>query len=321
LTGPKIVKRALGEDVSSRDLGGTQVHERNGLCDLVATTDQEAASLVRELLGYLPQNDLQRAPSRTPEPPAPGDPARVLPARSRSYYDVRDVIARVVDGGRLLEMSSRWARNMVVGFACLEGHPIGVIANQARHFGGVIDVEASQKGAKFVRTVNAYGLPLAVFVDTPGFMPGTGQEGSGVIRHGAELVRAFAAATSPRATVIMRKAFGGAFITMNSKDLGADAAFSWPGAEIGIMSPSSAIEIIHHRQLKADSSERLASALTRRYAEEHLTPAAALRNRAIDAVIEPAETRSRLAAALIRQERDHDDLLDADRVDHSVTRV
>jgi len=321
LTGPKIVKRALGEDVSSRDLGGTQVHERNGLCDLVAATDQEAASLVRELLGYLPQNDLQRAPSRTPEPPAPGDPARVLPARSRSYYDVRDVIARVVDGGRLLEMSSRWARNMVVGFARLEGHPIGVIANQARHFGGVIDVEASQKGAKFVRTVNAYGLPLAVFVDTPGFMPGTRQEGSGVIRHGAELVRAFAAATSPRATVILRKAFGGAFIAMNSKDLGADAAFSWPGAEIGIMSPSSAIEIIHHRQLKADSSERLASALTRRYAEEHLTPAAARRHRAIDAVIEPAETRSRLAAALIRRERDHHDLLDADRVDHPVTRV
>jgi acetyl-CoA carboxylase carboxyltransferase component len=322
LTGPKIVRRALGEDVSSHDLGGSHVHERNGLCDLVAATDQEAATLVRELLGYLPQNDLQRAPSRAPEPPAPGDPGSVLPAGSRSYYDVRDVIARVVDGGRFREIFSRWARNIVVGFARLEGHPVAVIANQARHLGGVIDVEASQKGAKFVRTVDTYGLPLAVFVDTPGFMPGTRQEGSGVIRHGAELVRAFAAATSPRATVILRKAFGGAFITMNSKDLGADAAFSWPGAEIGIMSPSSAIEIIHRRQLlEADSSELVADALTRRYAEEQLTPDAALRPGAIDAVIEPAETRSRLVAALVQQERADHDLVDSERVDHSVTRA
>jgi acetyl-CoA carboxylase carboxyltransferase component len=210
---------------------------------------------------------------------------------------------------------------MVVGFARLEGHPVAVIANQARHLGGVIDVEASQKGAKFVRTADGLRLPLAVFVDTPGFMPGTRQEGAGVIRHGAELVRAFAAATSPRATVILRKAFGGAFITMNSKDLGADAAFSWPDAEIGIMSPSSAIEIIHRRQLEVDSSEGVADALTRQYAKKHLTPDAALRSGAIDAVIEPAETRSRLTTALIRHERGKHDLVDFNRVEHSVTRA
>jgi acetyl-CoA carboxylase carboxyltransferase component len=301
LTGPKIVKHALGEEVSASELGGVGVHERNGVCDFVTSSDVEAVMLVRDLLGYLPQNAHERSRITASEPPlGDGDPAAPLPDRSRSFYDVREVIRRLVDGGRLLEVAPRWARNLVVGFARLEGHPIAVVANQARHLGGIIDVAGSQKGAKFVRTCDAFGLPLLVLVDTPGFMPGTRQEQAGVIRHGAELVRAFAAARVPRATVVLRKAFGGAFITMNSKDLGATLALSWPNAEIGIMSAHAAVEIIHGRELADSSSPRgRAEHLARRYAEEHLSAEAALRRGAIDALIEPRETRERVAAALL----------------------
>jgi acetyl-CoA carboxylase carboxyltransferase component len=301
LTGPKIVRHALGEQVSTDELGGVGVHGRNGVCDFVARDDLAAAELVRELLGYLPQNARERPPTHAPVPPPKGaDPAAAVPARSRSYYDVRDVIRGLVDRGHFLEVAPRWARNMVVAFARLHGHPVAVVANQAKHLGGVIDSESSQKGAKFVRTCDAFGVPLMVLVDTPGFMPGTRQEGSGVIRHGASLVRAFAAATSPRATVILRKAFGGAFITMNSKDLGADASFSWPDAEIGIMSGGAAVEIIHQRELRAAGpDEDPAPRLARRYAEEHLSAHAALERGAIDAVIEPHETRDRMAEFLL----------------------
>jgi acetyl-CoA carboxylase carboxyltransferase component len=301
LTGPKIVKHALGEEVSASDLGGVGVHERNGVCDFVADGDVEAIMLVRELLGYLPRNAHERPRIADSEPPhGDGDPTAPLPDRSRSFYDVREVIRRLVDGGRLLEVAPRWARNLVVGFARLEGHPVAVVANQARHLGGIIDVAGSQKGAKFVRTCDAFGLPLLVLVDTPGFMPGTRQEQAGVIRHGAELVRAFAAARVPRATVILRKAFGGAFITMNSKDLGATVAFSWPNAEIGIMSADAAVEIIHGRELAGSSSRHTrAEYLARRYAEEHLSAQAAVRRGAIDALIDPRDTRERVAAALL----------------------
>jgi acetyl-CoA carboxylase carboxyltransferase component len=303
LTGPRIVKKALGEDVTTAALGGTRVHARNGVCDFVAGDDRSAMQLLRELLGYLPQNGSELPPSITPEPPTGEDPTGVLPARSRNYYDVRDLIGRLVDGGRFREVCERWARNMVVGFARLEGHTVAIIANQARHRGGVIDVAASQKGRKFVRTCDAFGIPMLVLVDTPGFMPGSREEAAGVISHGAELVRAFAAASSPRVTVIVRKAFGGAFITMNSKDLGADAAFCWPQAEIGIMSPEAAVEIIHGRRLRrirgADVRERLA----RRYAEDSLTAQAAVACGAVDAVIQPAQTREHVVRALLHSSR------------------
>jgi len=300
LTGPKIVKHALGEDVSAAELGGPQVHERNGVCDFVARDDHDAITLVRELLGYLPQNANERPPAVAPAEPTEPDPAAALPPTSRSYYDVREVIARLVDGGRFLEAAPRWARNMVTGFARIQGHSVAVIANQARHLGGIIDTDGAQKGARFVRTCDAFGVPLLVLVDTPGFMPGTRQEGAGVIRHGAELVRAFAAARSRRATVILRKAYGGAFITMNSKDLGAHASFSWPEAEIGVMGARGAVEIIHRRQLvgAGTNHDDHAHAFAQRYAIDHLSPEAALRDGAIDEVIEPVHTRERVARAL-----------------------
>jgi acetyl-CoA carboxylase carboxyltransferase component len=298
LTGPRIVELALGEAVTASALGGAGVHARNGVCDFVAGDDESAIALLRELLGYLPQNASAALPVAFAEPPTGEDPAAVLPSRSRSYYDVRDVIRRLVDGGRFREVSELWARNMVVGFARLEGHAIAVIANQARYRGGIIDVEASRKGAKFVRTCADFGIPMLVLVDTPGFMPGSRQEAAGVISHGAELVRAFASARSPRVTVILRKAFGGAFITMNSKDLGADASFCWPQAEVGIMSSLAAVEIIHRRRLLAAGAAALRDRLVRGYTEQSLAPEAAVRSGAVDAVIEPTETRERVACSL-----------------------
>jgi adenylyl-sulfate kinase len=304
LTGPRIVKQALGEDVTSSALGGVKVQQRNGVCDFVVDDDHGAVGLIRELLGYLPQNAADRPPRSPSEPAVEDDPGRLLPARSRAFYDVRAVIRALVDGGRFLEVSRRWARNMVVGLARIEGRPIGVVANQSRHLGGVIDVDASQKGAKFVRTCQGLGIPLLVLVDTPGFMPGTRQEAAGVIRHGADLLRAFAATTSARVTVILRKAYGGAFITMNSKDLGADASFAWPCSEIGIMGSRAAVEILHRRQLLDTTyRERAASRLAQRYANACLSAEAALRLGVIDAVVEPADTRERVAEALLASRR------------------
>jgi acetyl-CoA carboxylase carboxyltransferase component len=300
LTGPRVVKHALGEEVSASELGGPHVHLRNGVCDFVVADDHEAAELITELLGYLPQNGSQRPPRRASRPPDSSDPGAWLPSSPRGYYDMRSMIGSLVDGGTFLEVGHRWARNMVVGFARLEGHVVGVVANQPRHMGGIIDIEGSQKGAKFIRTCDSFGIPLLVLVDTPGFMPGTRQERGGVIRHGASLVRAFAAATVPRVSVIVRKAYGGAFIAMNSKDLGADASFCWPDAEVGVMSAGAAVTIIHRREIAAagepaSEAERLA----RRYSEANLSAGAAVARGAVDAVIEPRDTRACVADVLL----------------------
>jgi acetyl-CoA carboxylase carboxyltransferase component len=293
LTGPSVVRDALGEQVSAEQLGGTRVHQRNGVCQFVADSDIDAAHLVRELLGYLvvPSARARRAPDR--------DPSFCVPAEARRVYDVREVIRSLTDGGELLEVAAGWARNLVTGFARIDGRTIGVIANQPRYLGGVLDADSSQKGARFVHKCDQFGIPLLVLVDTPGYMPGTKQENAGVIRFGATLVHAFAEATVPRVTVIVRKAFGGAFITMNSKDLGADYVFAWPQAEIGVMGAKPAVGIIHRRELAAASDpgatrERLAAD----YAEGHLRPEVAAREGHIDKLIKPAQTRERVAGAL-----------------------
>jgi acetyl-CoA carboxylase carboxyltransferase component len=298
LTGPGVVREALGEDVTAAGLGGTRVHERNGVCQFVAPTDVDAACLARELLGYLPSHR-DVPPPRAPARPATGDdPAASVPSEARRVYDVRDVIRALVDGGELLEVSAGWARNLLTAMARLDGRTVGVIANQPRYLGGVLDAASSQKGARFVSKCNAFGIPLLVLVDTPGFMPGTRQESEGVIRFGATLVHAFAEATVPRVTVILRKAFGGAFITMNSKDLGADFVFAWPQAEIGVMGASPAVGIIHRRELAAaDDPVAARDQLARNYAQAQLRPEVAASTGYVDELITPAETRSRLASA------------------------
>jgi acetyl-CoA carboxylase carboxyltransferase component len=299
LTGPGVVRDVLGEDVDAAELGGPRVHERNGVAQFVVPDDLAAAALARELLEYLPQS-LHHTPAITyPAPPAAGDPGDVVPAESRRVYDVRDVVARLADGGEYLEYGPRWARNMVCAFGRIDGRSVGFVCNQPRHLGGVIDADAAQKAARFIRTCNAYGLPLVVLVDTPGYMPGTAQERAGVIRHGAKLVYAFAEATVPRITVTLRKSFGGAHIAMNSRDLGADMTFAWPSAELGVMGARQAVGVLHRRAIEAaEDAEAERDRLAGEYADQHLDAANAVAEGFVDEVIEPGRTRARLAWAL-----------------------
>jgi acetyl-CoA carboxylase carboxyltransferase component len=299
LTGPAVVGEAIGEEVTTAELGGQGLHSRNGVCDFVTDDDRSAAQLVRGLLGYLPQRFGARPPLTLGCDPEPEDLAAVIPPSSRKVYDMRDIVRGVVDAGSFLEVRPRWARNVLTGFGRLEGRSVGVVANQPRYIGGVLDVEASQKAARFVEQCDAFGIPLIVLVDTPGFMPGQKQEKAGVIRFGASLVRAFSAATVPRLTVVIRKAYGGAYIAMNSKDLGADLVFAWPEAEIGIMSGHSAVGIVNRGEIEAASDpaaeqEALASA----YRGAYLGADKAAAEGFVDEVIDPRETRARLAWGL-----------------------
>ncbi|MCW2992239.1 MAG: methylmalonyl-CoA carboxyltransferase, partial [Solirubrobacterales bacterium] len=268
-----------------------------------AETEVDAALLARDLLDHLPQH-AGVAPQRWPAVAAPDYlPDSVVPTEDRRVYDVRDVARAIVDGGRLLEISPRYARNVVCALARIEGRTVGVVANQPKYLGGVLNADASQKAARFVRTCNLFGLPLVVLVDTPGFLPGTRQERAGVIRHGAKLVHAFAEATVPRVTVIVRKAFGGAFIAMNAKELGADLVFAWPGAQIGVMGPEQAVGIIDRRAIAAAADPaRERQRLGSRYAAEHLTAAAAVADGHVDEIIAPHRTREVLVSALSSME-------------------
>jgi acetyl-CoA carboxylase carboxyltransferase component len=299
LTGPGVVSEVMGEDVDAASLGGPRVHSGNGVAQLVAVDDRGAVELVRALLAYLPSRAGQALPIAPPVAPPPGDPSGGVPAAAREVYDVRGVIAGLVDGGDMLEVSERWARNIVTALARIEGRPVGVIANQPWFLGGVIDATAAQKAARFVRTCNAFGIPLVVLVDTPGFLPGTRQEEAGVIRHGAKLLHAFAEAVVPKLTVVLRKAYGGAYICMNSKDLGADLALAWPSAEIGVMGARQAVGVVHRRALASSSDpEAERDRLAAEYADEHLSAGIAAQQGFIDEVVLPTETRPRLSAAL-----------------------
>jgi acetyl-CoA carboxylase carboxyltransferase component len=299
LTGPAVVREVMGEDVSAAELGGHKVHERNGVAHFVAAGDGDAALLARDLLDHLPSNVGERPARWRAVGPVGYDAGEPVPEDERRVYDVRDVIRGVVDGGRLLEWSPRWSRNIVCGFARLDGRPVGVVANQPRYLGGVLDAEAASKGARFVRTCNAFGLPLVVLVDTPGFMPGTKQEKLGVIRHGAKLVHAFAEATVPKVTVVLRKAFGGAFIAMNARDLGADYTFAWPQAQLGVMGAKQAVTIVNKRDIAAAEDPAAArDAFAAEYADQHLAAAHAAAAGYIDEVILPGDTRRRLCEAL-----------------------
>jgi acetyl-CoA carboxylase carboxyltransferase component len=299
LTGPGVVKEVTGEDVGAAELGGHKVHERNGVCQLVAEDDVDAAWMVRDLLDHLPQH-AGATPNRWPAMDPGGVlPDAAVPENDRKVYDVRDAARTLVDGGRLLEVSPRWARNIMTAFARIDGRAVGIIANNPRYLGGVLDAESATKGARFVRTCDLYGLPLVVLVDTPGFLPGTAQEADGVIRHGAKLVHAFSAATVPRITVVLRKAFGGAFIAMNSRDLGADLVLAWPRAQIGVMGPKQAVDLVHRREIAAaDDPAAARERLALSYADEHLTAAAAAAEGVIDELVAPSSTRGRIVSAL-----------------------
>jgi methylmalonyl-CoA decarboxylase subunit alpha len=295
LTGPRVVEQVMREQVSADQLGGPRVHRANGVAHLVADDDRAAARLVQQLLAYLPARiggPLLRAPAgATPV----GDPARNLPASHRRVYDVRTVIAALVDDGRFLEFSGQWARNMVTAFARLAGHPVGVIANQPRYLGGSIDSPASEKGTWFVDLCDRFGLPLVVLVDTPGFVPGARRERAGIIRHGAALLRAFARARTAKLTVTLRQAYGGAHIVMNSRGIGADLALAWPRARIGIMGARQAVQIADRRAIAAGGDiDKLSEA----YTATRLSADVAAADGFVDEVIQPEETRGRLIEAL-----------------------
>lgn len=311
LTGPSVVREVMGEDIDAAALGGPRVHDRNGVAHLIVPDEAAGAVTVRRLLAFLPQS--RHAVATPPPPPLPqhtagiagardgADPSEHVPVADREVYDVRDVITALVDDGDILELAPRWARNMVTALVRIEGRTVGVLANQPRYRGGIVDAEAAQKGARFVRTCNSFAIPLVVLVDTPGFMPGAAQERVGVIRHGAKLLHAFGEATVPSVTVVLRKAFGGAYIVMNSRGLGADTVFAWPDAQIGVMGPRPAVQVMHRRQiaaLDAPPGEAWLGAREDEYRERHCGAAAAARLGVVDEVIDPLDTRARVAHAL-----------------------
>jgi acetyl-CoA carboxylase carboxyltransferase component len=295
LTGPKVVEQVMHERITADELGGARVQSANGVAHLYVDDDADAPAVLRELMDYLPSVLGGSLPVVPPANPPDGSPADPLPRTTRQVYDVRHVIAKLVDGGRLLELAGRWARNMVTAFARLEGRPVGVIANQPRYLGGAIDACASEKGAWFVNICDRLRIPLVVLVDTPGFLPGGKQERAGVIRHGASLLRAFSRATVPRLTITLRQAYGGAHIVMNSRGLGADLTLAWPGSDIGIMGARQAVAIVERRALAAGAN---ADVLAERYTQEQLLAAVSAARGHIDEIIPPEQTRERLLGAL-----------------------
>jgi acetyl-CoA carboxylase carboxyltransferase component len=299
LTGPGVVKEVTGEQVDGVALGGPKVHERNGVCQIVADSDLDAAWIVRDVLDYLPQH-CGTTSARWPRVDPPDtQPDALVPDEARKVYDVRDVMRTLCDGGRILELGPKWARNVVTAYARIDGRAVGIVANQPKFLGGALNSEAACKAARFVNHCDAFSIPLVVLVDTPGFLPGKGQEAGGVIRHGSKLVHAFAAASVPRVTVVLRKAFGGAFIAMNSRELGADVGLAWPQAQLGVMGPKQAVDLVHRREIKdADDPAVARDELADRYAAKHLTAVAAAEEGVIDEIVAPQATRGRLIGAL-----------------------
>jgi acetyl-CoA carboxylase carboxyltransferase component len=303
ITGPEVIKTVTGEDVTFEELGGAMAHStKSGVAHVAADDEEQCLEDIRFLLGYLPQNNLEDPPHVA----SADDPERtaealntMMPDSSNVPYDVRDIISTVVDEEEFFEIHPHWAPNIVVGFGRLDGTSVGVVANQPLHLAGVLDTESSQKGARFVRTCDAFNIPIVTFVDVPGFMPGTDQEWGGIIRHGAKLLYAYCEATVPKLTVIVRKAYGGAYDVMGSKHAGADMNYAWPTAEIAVMGAQGAVNILHRKELaEADDVESTREAFVEEYQQELANPWRAAERGYLDAVIEPANTRPKLIKAL-----------------------
>lgn len=302
ITGPAVIRQVTGEIVSSEELGGPRAQmNKSGVVHFVAENDLEAVGICQRLLAFLPSNNLQEAPRLDPGSAPREDDGlnEIVPAEPKAGYDVKAIVTRVVDRADFLEVQADFAKNLVVGFARVRGRPVGVVANQPSVLAGALDIDASDKGARFVRFCNAFNIPLITFVDIPGFLPGVDQEYGGIIRHGAKLLFAYSAATVPKVTVILRKAYGGGYIAMCAKDLGADCTLAWPSAEIAVMGAESAVEVLYRRELAAtqDQGSRRRE-LVQQFSETFATPYVAAHLRLVDDVIEPAETRAYLAEVL-----------------------
>ena len=302
ITGPTVIKQVTGEMVTAQELGGARAQmNKSGVVHFVAENDVEAMQICKRLLSFLPSNNMEDPPrvESTDDRTYEHRLNNVVPAEPKCGYDVRDVINLVVDYGDFLEVQSEFARNLVVGFGRIRGNTVGVVANQPSVLAGALDIDASDKGAGFVRFCNAFNIPLITFVDIPGFLPGVDQEYGGIIRHGAKLLFAYSAATVPKITVILRKAYGGGYIAMCAKDLGADCTLAWPGSEIAVMGAEAAVEIVFHRELvEAQDPAATRDELIHQYRETFYTPYEAAALRLVDDIIEPARTRAYLADAL-----------------------
>ncbi len=302
ITGPQVIKQVTGEVVTSEELGGPRAQmNRSGVTHLVAHNDEEALLLCRRLLSFLPSNNLEDPPRAAYNLPIESDLEMndFVPTESKMAYDVRAVVTRVLDYQDLLEIQSGYATNIVIGFGRLQGRPVGVIANQPSVLAGALDINASDKAARFIRFCNAFNIPLLTFVDVPGFLPGLEQEYGGIIRHGAKMLFAYSAATVPKLTVVLRKAYGGAYLAMCSRDLGADRVVAWPTAEIAVMGAEGAAEIVFRREIDAAADKvSRRKELIADYRQTFANPYVSAGRRLVDDIIEPAETRKYLAIAL-----------------------
>nr|WP_326166516.1 acyl-CoA carboxylase subunit beta [uncultured Oscillibacter sp.] len=298
ITGPQVVKAVTGGSVSAEELGGARVHmTESGVAHFSCRDERSCLEAIRDLLSYLPQNSGDRPPVGDGVPVDRSDEIEgIVPQNPRKPYDVREVVRTMADEGSFLEIQAGWATNAVVGLARMDGRTVGFVANQPASKSGSLDRDSSDKMARFIRTCDCFGVPLVVLIDVPAFLPGTEQEHSGIIRHGAKLLYAFSEATVPKISLIMRKAYGGAYIAMNSKRMGADMVFAWPIAEVAVMGAEGAVEILHRRELDLDPSCR--ERLTEEYRTRYMDPYLAAARGHIDAVIEPEDTRRRIASAL-----------------------
>ncbi len=302
VTGPDVLKTVTHEEVSKEELGGAVTHNAtSGVAHFAVEDDRECLTLVRDLLSYLPSNNLEDAPRlATSDPPDREDAAldRLVPASPNQPYDMLELIHAVADDGHFLEVQEHYARNLIIGFARLDGRAVGIVANQPAVLAGTLDIDASVKGARFVRCCDAFNVPLVTFEDVPGFLPGTVQEYGGIIKHGAKLLFAFAEATVPKVTVITRKAYGGAYCVMSSKHLRTDFNYAWPTAEIAVMGPEGAVNILYKRELETVADPSVRADKVREFREKFANPYIAASRGYLDEIIRPRETRRKLIAAL-----------------------
>jgi acetyl-CoA carboxylase carboxyltransferase component len=301
ITGPEVIKTVLGEDISMEELGGAKVHsEITGNAHFFAETEDECFEQIKSLLSYLPWSNTD-VPVRkeVQEPLKKYDISKIVPSDKRQPYDVRNIIRSVTDGSDFLEIQESWAANMVIGFGTMNGQTVGFVANQPLVLAGVLDVDSSDKAARFIRYCDAFNIPIVTFVDLPGYLPGVDQEHAGVIRHGAKVLYAYSEATVPKLTVILRKAYGGGYIAMNSRHLRADFVFAWPDAEVAVMGPEGAANIIFRKEIAAaEDPDKVRQQKVQEYIEKFANPYVAAAKGYIDSVIEPAETRRSLLHAL-----------------------
>ena len=303
ITGPEVLKTMTRQEVTHEELGGATTHAtKSGVVDFAAENEEECIEAIRSLLSYIPQNNEEDPPFVATEDPsdrmAP-ELSQIVPELANKPYDVKDLIGHVVDDGKFFEVAPMNARNIVTGFARFAGHSVGIVANQPRHLAGVLDIDASNKAARFVRFCDSFNIPLVTFVDVPGFLPGVKQEHGGIIKHGAKLLYAFCEATVPRITIVTRKAYGGAYVVMNSKHINADVNFAFPTAEIAVMGPEGAVNIVFRKELAAsDDPEQRRRELSDDYRETFASPYKAAELGYVDAVIQPEETRPRIISAI-----------------------